>query len=254
MYLHVSKVLNMKNHSSLLLTCFVSLSLLACKADLPAQNDDASIPPPVATVDTLLYLALGDSYTIGESVAPSERWPVQLADAINQLDTSLHIGDVNIIAQTGWTTGNLINALALPTNEQLEADVVSLLIGVNNQYQGLDTAQYRAQLSELIQYALGLVNGQTHRVFIVSIPDYGYTPFGQSNQTEISSELAVFNQICLEEAVIDNVPYYNITPISQEWPNTPGLVAQDGLHPSGVQYARWVESFSPQVAAQLLSH
>ncbi len=236
------------------LAFLICLTLLACKADLPAHDDGPLSESYIQTTDTLSYLALGDSYTIGESVAPSQRWPMQLADALNQLDTTVHIGEVSILAQTGWTTANLINALALPTNQQLEADVVSLLIGVNNQYQGLDTAQYRAQLSELIQYALGLVNGQTHRVFIVSIPDYGYTPFGQSNQTEISSELAVFNQICLEEALITNVPHYNITPISQEWPNTPGLVAQDGLHPSGVQYARWVESFLPQVVAQLLSH
>lgn len=244
----------MKTLALILLAYFLGVFLVACTADLPVPEDKPPIATPSQTVDTLFYLALGDSYTIGESVDPIQRWPIQLADAINQLDTTVYIGGVNIIAQTGWTTGNLLNALALPANQTPEADIVSLLIGVNNQYQGLDTAQYRNQLAQLIQYALGLVNGQPNRVFVVSIPNYGYTPFGQTNQTEISSDLAIFNQICRQEAFAVGVAHYNITPISQEWPNTPGLVAQDGLHPSGVQYERWVESFLPQVVALLLSH
>ncbi len=231
------------------------LALAACKDDLPKEHDTPifSEPQPQAT-DTLAYLALGDSYTIGESVSPTERWPVQLVNALNERDTSVVLTGPHIVAQTGWTTGNLLNALALPTNQGLSADVVSLLIGVNNQYQNLDTAQYRAQLKLLIEFGLEKVNGQTSRMFVVSIPDYGFTPFGQSNQTEISAELVAFNAICMQEALLAGVPYYNITPISQQWPGTPNLVASDGLHPSGTQYTLWVESFLDNVIDQLTAN
>ena len=230
-------------------------ALSSCKEDqIPQDSTPHATLNQTPAIDTLSYLALGDSYTIGESVAVNERWPVQLANAINARDTSIHLNGPQIIAQTGWTTGNLLNALAQPANQGVSADVVSLLIGVNNQYQGLDTAQYRMQLIELIQYGLSLVGADSSKMFIVSIPDYGYTPFGQSNQMEISAELVVFNTICMQEAVQAGVPYYNITPISQQWPGTPGLVASDGLHPSGQQYALWVESFIDQVIAQLAAN
>jgi acyl-CoA thioesterase I len=231
--------------------------LVACKDDLPAEHDTPIVgePTPQPQVpDTLAYLALGDSYTIGESVSTAERWPVQLVNAVNERDTSVVLTGPHIIAQTGWTTGNLLNALSLQANQDLSADVVSLLIGVNNQYQNLDTAQYRAQLKTLIEFGLETVNGQTSRMFIVSIPDYGFTPFGQSNQSEISTELEIFNAICMQEALLAEVPFYNITPISQQWPGTPNLVAADGLHPSGMQYTLWVESFLDDVIGQLVAY
>jgi acyl-CoA thioesterase-1 len=122
------------------------------------------------------------------------------------------------------------------------------LIGVNNQYQGLPVEAYGPEFSALLERAIALAAGDAGRVFVVSIPDYGYTPFGVNNQSTISAELAQFNDTCRTRTLARGVAHFNITPISQEWPDTPGLVAADGLHPSGEQYGRWVASFADEVA------
>jgi lysophospholipase L1-like esterase len=186
----------------------------------------------------LTYLALGDSYTIGESVSGQERWPNQLADVLTK--KGMPIGQPKIIATTGWRTDDLKNAM---TRAQLkpEYDLVSLLIGVNNQYQGKPAEQYAVEFEELLKWSIELAKGNERNVFVVSIPDYGFTPFGLKKKETISQQIDAFNAINQRIAEKYGVTYYNITDISRAGLDDPSLVAADGLHPSGKMYAKWVE-------------
>ncbi len=184
------------------------------------------------------YLALGDSYTIGESVAEKDRWPVQLANVLRQKGRSL--GDPTIIATTGWRTDDLKNAMD-KAHLKNEYDFVSLLIGVNNQYQGKPAAQYEIEFDGLLKDAIRLAKGRKDHVFVVSIPDYGYTPFGKPKQAQITKELDHFNDINKRITEKAGVKYINITDISRLGLEQPDLVADDGLHPSGKMYRLWVE-------------
>lgn len=183
-------------------------------------------------------LALGDSYTIGESVNVSERWPNQFRDSL--LVRGISVDTVGIIATTGWTTANLLNAIS---GQQLEEDnynLVSLLIGVNNQYQNKPLSTYYNEFPKLLDSCIAYANGDTSSVFVVSIPDYAYTPFGGGNP-QISNEIDLYNHINDSITAAYGIQYFNITPISRQGLNDPSLVATDGLHPSGYQYSLWVE-------------
>jgi len=190
-----------------------------------------------AYAQPMKYLALGDSYTIGESVAPEERWPMQLAYQLRQQGKDVE--GPTIIATTGWRTDNLQNGMTI-ARLQPEYDLVSLLIGVNNQYQGRPLAQYQTEFEALLREAIRLAKGNKANVFVVSIPDYGYTPFGQPRQEKISRELDAFNEAnrALTEQL--GVTYVYITDISRQGLQDPALVAADGLHPSGKMYGLWV--------------
>ncbi len=215
----------------------------------PTPSGDAPLHEPPREVR---YVALGDSYTVGESVAEAERWPNQLVDSLRErLGAHLVMRDAAIVATTGWTTANLDAGMNAAQVDTADWDLVSLLIGVNNQYQGLPIAAYGVEFAALLDRAIGLAGGDPDRVFVVSIPDYGHTPFGAKNQSSISAELAQFNDTCRARTLARGVAHFDITPISQEWPDTPGLVAVDGLHPSGVQYGLWVASFVDEVAGFL---
>lgn len=179
------------------------------------------------------FLALGDSYTIGESVAEAERWP-------NQLAAKLKLAAPHIIATTGWRTDNLKDAIEA-ANLKPEYDLVSLLIGVNNQYQGKSIEIYEREFEELLQTSIKLAKGKKKNVFVVSIPDYGYTPFGKAKQEKISEELDQYNAINKRIAAKYGVKYFNITEISRKGLEDAELIAGDGLHPSGKMYAQWVE-------------
>jgi len=236
--------------TSLVLAAWAVVHLTAChnqEEPLPYGDDGLE-----GHVTEIRYLALGDSYTIGESVAEAKRWPNQLVDTLRaRLDGDLDVLDATIVATTGWTTANLDAGMNAAQVDTAEWDLVSLLIGVNNQYQGLPVEAYGPEFSALLERSIALAGGDAGRVFVVSIPDYGYTPFGVNNQSTISSELAQFNDTCRARTLARGVAHFNITPISQEWPDTPGLVAADGLHPSGEQYGRWVASFADEVAGLL---
>ena len=203
----------------------------------PVDNvvDTVSVPR-----DTLTYLALGDSYTIGESVAERDRWPVQLTREFNRSDWKVVIGDPEIIAQTGWTTQELKSAIDKRVIAK-DYDLVSLLIGVNNQYRGYPLEDYPAEFETLLNMAISFAGNQASKVFVVSIPDYGYTPFGGGNQQKISEEIDAYNEINRRISSEKAVKYFDITAISREGLQDPTLVAPDRLHPSGRQYRRWVQ-------------
>ena len=223
----------------------------------PAEEEDENEDPTEGedelgdAPEVVKYLALGDSYTIGEGVPDSGDWPNQLTAALETLLPESQIEPARIIATTGWTTSNLNAGMDAEQIDTSSFDLVSLLIGVNNQYQGLSLEAYEVEFEALLQRAVDLAGGQTNRVFVVSIPDYGYTPFGQPNQASISSELALFNASCSTLTANAGIAHYNITPISQQWPQSENWVAPDGLHPSGAQYSAWVNSFADAVEMQL---
>lgn len=193
------------------------------------------------------FLALGDSYTIGQSVGATERWPVQFMLELGRLGYGT--GELKIIAQTGWRTDNLTNAI----NQQLPLNgynLVSLLIGVNNQYQGGDIMTYAKEFEELLVQSLSLAGGSPSHVFVLSIPDYAYTPFGNGNPV-ISQEIDEFNEINRIISREYNVKYIDITPISRKGLAQPELVASDGLHPSGLMYAQWVAEILKNVEKEV---
>ncbi len=182
------------------------------------------------------YLALGDSYTIGESVSEQDRWP-------NQLAKKLGISNPKIIATTGWRTDDLAGAIK-STNLKTEYDLVSLLIGVNNQYQGKSAKQYEGEFEELLKTAIHLAKGKNKNVFVVSIPDYGFTPYGKSKQESITTQINEFNEINKRITEKYKITYINITEVSRRGLEEPELVAGDGLHPSGKMYTLWVDAIS----------
>jgi len=184
------------------------------------------------------FLALGDSYTIGESVSVPNRWPVQLVDSLQK--HGIDCLEPRIIAATGWRTDNLKSAIAKAKFRQ-KYNLVSLLIGVNNFYQGKTAEQYAGEFESLLITALQLAGGIPSHVFVLSIPDYGYTPFGKNDQEKISIGVDTFNDISKTVANKLGIKYYSTTEISRKGLTEPDLVAPDGLHPSGKMYAAWVE-------------
>jgi len=192
----------------------------------------------------LRYLALGDSYTIGESVAESERWPNQLAASLKQKG---YATEVTFMARTGWTTDELWQGIQ-KANPQPPYDLVSLLIGVNNQYRGYDINEYREEFRSLLTKSIEDAGGDKNRVFVVSIPDWGVTPFAAGRDApQISSEIDAFNTVNRQEAEAAKAHYVDITPISRQAVGDPSLIAYDGLHPSGKMYGLWVEELLPEV-------
>ena len=188
------------------------------------------------------YLALGDSYTIGESVEATERFPNQLADFLKAggLQT-----EVTIIAKTGWTTNELWDGIqASEINPPY--DLVSLLIGVNNQYRGYAIDEYREQFVFLLNKSIEYAGGNPQRVIVLSIPDWGVTPFvhGQGGE-RIARDIDAFNAVNREETEKAGAQYINITPISREAAHDVTLIAGDGLHPSGKMYLEWAKLVYP---------
>lgn len=191
------------------------------------------------------YLALGDSYTIGESVDASARWPVQLDGLLRQ--NGVDVADPDIIAKTGWTTAELQDAIRNSGNQKTYA-LVSLLIGVNNQYRTQSQDRYRTEFQALLQTAVQFAGGKTSRVFVLSIPDWGVSPFAKDrDQKKIAIEIDAFNAIAREECRKADIAYVDITPLSRKAANDDTQFASDGLHYSGSQMKQWAELALPVV-------
>ncbi|NHF68418.1 SGNH/GDSL hydrolase family protein [Xanthomonas hortorum] len=187
----------------------------------------------------LRYLALGDSYTIGEGVAAAQRWPVQLVDGLRAY--GWNVAPPQIIATTGWTTDELQAGIdtAAP---QGPFQLVSLLIGVNNQYRGRSLDEYRSQFDALLQRAIGFTGGRAAHVFVLSIPDWGLTPFAHAQGADtalIAAQIDAFNSVASDLCAKRAVRFVDITATSRDGGDAADMLVDDGLHPSGATYARW---------------
>lgn len=224
---------------------FFTVVLFACAC---SKSNPTPIDTPRVT-GAKTYLALGDSYTIGQSVAAAERFPAQTAAALRAQGVS--VSDPDYIAQTGWTTGNLINAINTQ-NPAPNYDIVSLLIGVNDQYQGMDTSGYAIRFAQLLEKSIQLAGGNKTRVFVLSIPDYSVTPYvPASNKPKVRAEIDNFNKVNKRITIERGVTYLDITPSSREAENDPSLVANDGLHFSGLEYKKWAAMLVPKIKSVL---
>jgi lysophospholipase L1-like esterase len=197
------------------------------------------------TAKSFSWLALGDSYTIGESVNEDQRYTTQTVALLKNENISIQIPQY--IATTGWTTLNLLDAIAAK-DPQGPFDIVTLLIGVNDQYQHFDTGGYRKNFTACLKKAIALSGNKTDHVFVISIPDYSATPFAASSDTaEIRKELDEFNAINHAITLSFDISYTDITPLTREAKYDASLLASDGLHPSGKEYAKWAALLAPEI-------
>jgi lysophospholipase L1-like esterase len=238
---------------SLAIVC-LSLILFNCgkKDTYTSQVVSPPVTPPVAppvTTTAKKYLALGDSYTIGQGVPETDRFPVQTRKWLT--DQGLNMDAPQIIATTGWTTNNLQDAV-MAQNPPATYDVVSLLIGVNDQYQRHDTIGYRQRFANLLYKSIQLASRRRERVFVLSIPDYSVTPFAMFSDTAfIRTQIDQFNAINKEVTLQNFCSYLDITPSTREAKYDVSLLANDGLHPSGKEYKKWAERLGTMMKAVL---
>lgn len=196
----------------------------------------------------LTYLALGDSYTIGESVSQNDSFPFQLVNELAVL--GLNFAAPKVIAKTGWTSSELREGIELAKDYLPVYDIVTLLIGVNNQYRGQSITAYRDEFKALLQMAIKFAGGNKKRVFVISIPDWGITAFGKASgrdQQLIAKEIDEFNAVNQAETLALGLSHTDITPDSRAAEADASLIADDGLHPSGKMYATWAAELAPKI-------
>lgn len=195
------------------------------------------------------FLALGDSYTNGEGVAEEERWPSQLVALLGQQD--IHLTDVQIVAQTAWTADELADAID-QTKPKGPFDVVTLMVGVNDQYRNRPVASFAPEFEQLLARAVGFAGRRPSRVIAISIPDWGATPFAEGrDRVRIAREIEAYNERARELAARAGVIWVDVTTETRAMQLDPSLVTADGLHPSGAMYARWAALLAPIVRGAL---
>lgn len=251
----------MENQFKITVTFFLLLFMVSCSSEnpipktssAPIVSNPVTTTPVVVTVpqtqnQTFSYLALGDSYTIGQSVCETCRFPEQLKRSLSNLNPN-NSYPLKIIAQTGWTTTNLISAIDLQ-NPASDYDLVTVLIGVNNQFQNRPFSLYEKEFPELVRKAITLAKGDKTNVIVVSIPDYAYTPYGQGSgiQSKISMEIDTYNAFAKKYCTDNTIEFITITDITRQGLTNTALVAQDGLHPSELAYSLFVERLLPSAA------
>lgn len=195
------------------------------------------------------YLALGDSYTIGEQVPFAENFPNQAVQLLRKSGFTFHAAE--IIAKTGWTTDELSNAIE--STVTLETyDIVSLLIGVNNQYRGRSTTEFKVEFEHLLQKAIQFAANKPYRIFVLSIPDWGVTPFAEGrDRKQVAEEIDAYNYICESSAKEFQANFINITSSQRADGNKAEFLAPDGLHPSGLEYKKWMVKLTDAILKEL---
>lgn len=216
----------------------------------PNADTVASIPTAANTSSLLSLLSLGDSYTIGQSVTAADRFPVQITTLLNQEKINCDAPD--IIAKTGWTTANLLGFLAETDPPKKLYDIVTLLVGVNNQYQHRPKDEYAREFSLLLNRAIVYAGNRKQRVIVLSIPDYSVTPFASGTDTAfIAKDIDAFNDINQSIAVSAGVQYLDITGFTRLAATNPSLITSDGLHPSAIEYNVWAQALIPIIKAAI---
>ena len=227
------------------------LLLPGCSKQTEPMSLNTTTTSPASTNDNThySYLALGDSYTIGHGVEEKERFPFLITEILKQ--EKLAVSNLKYIAQTGWST--VVLQTAINSAEPLGTfDIVSLLIGVNDQYQHLDTAGYRVRFEQLLLKSIALAKNNPKRVFVLSIPDYSATPFvADPAKEKIRNEIDDFNTINKEISLQYNISYTDITGLSREAATNPSLLTGDGLHYSAIEHLKWAERVAPSISAAL---
>jgi lysophospholipase L1-like esterase len=231
-----------------LLAIFASLALACSSGPEPAPVAVAPVAP--MTNPSIPYLALGDSYTIGEGAAATDRWPVQLAALART--QGLALAEPDIIARTGWTTAELQAAIAASGNHRTDYGLVSLLIGVNNQYRGQTVALYRTEFRQLLATAVTYAGGKASHVVVLSIPDWGQTPFAQGrDQAQIAREIDQFNAAAQQECQAAGIAFVPITDFTRGAAGDASQFTTDGLHYTGTQMRQWASRTLPVVQGLL---
>ena len=195
------------------------------------------------------YLALGDSYTIGEQVPFAENFPNQTVQILRRSGLAFYAAE--IIAKTGWTTDELSNAIENTTTLE-NYDIVSLLIGVNNQYRGRSATEFKIEFEHLLQKAIQFSGNRPYRVVVLSIPDWGVTPFAEDrDRKQVAEEIDVYNDICKKSAAAFKANFINITISQRDDGNKTAFLAPDGLHPSGKEYKKWAAELADAILKAL---
>jgi lysophospholipase L1-like esterase len=228
------------------LLSFFAILTISCSAPKTASTDKTSNTKK----KQLYYLALGDSYTIGEAVPHEYSWPMMLSK--NLKGYGYDFANPTVIAKTGWRSDNLIDSLEQIGVIDAKYNLVSLQIGVNNQYQGKSIEVFAKELKVLLEMAASYSSQGMEGVFMLSIPDYGVTPYGKRLKKEVSAEIKKYNTVCSEIASYFKVPFYDISRISKEAEQNSKLVADDKLHPSPAMYKLWTQKITPLVVQDIL--
>jgi lysophospholipase L1-like esterase len=233
-----------------LVSCTKAQHMQSWQGEVKPDTLVTTIPVVVNDSSQVFFLALGDSYTIGQSVDAADRFPVQTAKLLNQ--EKIECTPPDIIAKTGWTTGNLLGFLAETDPPKPVYDIVTLLIGVNNQYQHRPKDEYAREFLLLLNRAIQYAGNRKTRVIVMSIPDYGVTPFASGSDTVlIAKEIDEFNAVNRIIALQAGVLYLDVTGYTRLAANNPSLIASDGLHPSSVEYTVWAQALVPVIKAAL---